>query len=259
MKKGIQYIIGKKERGVPITAVTAYDYPTALILDEAEIDIILVGDSVGTNYLGYKSERDVTLWDMAHHTKAVSRAAKTAFVIADLPYGRADGAADALWCAKILAEAGADCVKIEGWDEKANIIKALSGNGISVCAHIGYNPQIHNKPQVFGKDDNQAAALINSAEALCTAGAGLIVLEMVPKELAGKISKSITAPTIGIGSGNLCDGQVLVINDLLGLSTKTFKHARAFARLKETMYEAFKDYADAVKSREFPGDENAWI
>jgi 3-methyl-2-oxobutanoate hydroxymethyltransferase len=259
MKKTLSYIANKKRAGIPATAVTAYDFPTARILDDAGIDIILVGDSLGTNYLGYKSEREVTLSDMAHHTAAVKRAVREAFIVTDLPYGRAESADDALWCAKILIECGADCVKIEGWGEKAGIIKALRAGGIAVCAHIGYNPQIHDRPEVFGKDENQAEALLGSAKILCdAAGANLIVLEMVPKELAGRISKILEIPTIGIGSGNWCDGQVLVVNDLLGLSPRIFKHARPFANLKETMYEAFKDYADAVKNREFPGDENAW-
>jgi 3-methyl-2-oxobutanoate hydroxymethyltransferase len=258
MKKDMQYIINKKRAGDPITAVTAYDFPTARILDEADIDIVLVGDSVGTNALGYLSEREVTMDDMARHTSAVCRAVKSAFVIADLPYGCAYRIDDAARDASTLAGCGADCVKIEGWGEQAGIVKGLCGCGITVCAHIGYNPQIHDRPRVFGKDADQAAALYSGAELLRGAGAGLIVLEMVPRELAGKISKNLPIPAIGIGSGNLCDGQVLVVNDLLGLSPKVFRHARKFADLKETMYEAFKDYADAVRSREFPGDENSW-
>jgi 3-methyl-2-oxobutanoate hydroxymethyltransferase len=258
MKKNLQYLIDKKRRGAPITMVTAYDFPTARILDEADIDSVLVGDSLGTNVLGYASEREVTIGDMAHHTAAVCRAAKNAFIIADLPYGCADDADAALRCARMLADRGADCVKIEGWGERADIVKNLKAEGFTVCIHIGYNPQIHDKPGVFGKEADQADKLLGGAEILSEAGAELAVLEMVPKELAGKITKKLAIPTIGIGSGNECDGQVLVVNDLLGLSQKVFKHARTFANLKETMYEAFKDYQDAVKSREFPGDGNSW-
>ena len=258
MKKDIQYIIGKKQANIPVTVVTAYDFPTARILDDAGIDVVLVGDSVGTNYLGYASEREVTVGDMAHHTAAVSRAAKTAFIIADMPYGCADDADSALRNARILVGAGADCVKIEGWGEKADTVRHLCGNGITVCAHIGYNPQIHDRPKVFGKDEEQANTLLNDAVCLYSAGAKVMILEMVPKKLSENITGSIPIPTIGIGSGSACDGQVLVVNDLLGLSPKVFKHARQFANLKETMYEAFKSYAAAVISREFPADENSW-
>lgn len=238
--------------------VTAYDYPTAKILDEAEIDSILVGDSVGTNMLGYESERDVTIGDMIHHTTAVCRAVSSAFVIADLPYGCANVADDAIKYAHMLTDCGADCVKVEGWGEKCEIVNALSNHGITVCAHIGYNPQLHDKPQVFGKDEEQAQTLFDDAVKLQDAGAKIIVLEMVPKILAGKISRELTIPAIGIGSGNECDGQVSVVHDLLGISPKIFKHARPFADLKGEMYAAFKDYEDAVKLREFPDDTNSW-
>jgi len=258
MKKDLDYMIDKKRAGSPITMVTAYDFTAAKILDEADIDSVLVGDSVGTNYLGYKSEREVSISAMIHHTSAVCRAVKSAFIIADLPYGCADDIDSALRNSKLLADCGADCVKIEGWSEKAEIVNKLSDNEITVCAHIGYNPQIHDKPRVFGKDADQAAALLDGAKALCDAGAEMILLEMVPARLSGEISKALPVPIIGIGSGNLCDGQVLVINDLLGLSPKVFKHARPFTNLRDKMYEAFKDYADAVRSREFPGEENSW-
>jgi 3-methyl-2-oxobutanoate hydroxymethyltransferase len=258
MKKTINHISQKKRTGCPITMVTAYDFPTAQLLDEAGVDSILVGDSVGTNCLGYWSEREVTMDDMAHHTSAVCRAVKNAFVVADLPYGSADGAEEALINAKRLTECGADCVKIEGWGEKAEIVRRLTENGFTVCAHVGYNPQRHDKPQLFGKDTGQAAELLSGSKDLCDAGAKLIVLEMLPKELSRKISAALAIPTIGIGSGNACDGQVLVVNDLLGLSRKLFKHVRRFANLREKIFEAFKDYVDAVKSREFPGDDTSW-
>ncbi|GBU21175.1 3-methyl-2-oxobutanoate hydroxymethyltransferase [Fibrobacteres bacterium R8-0-B4] len=258
MKKTVNHITQKKRSGCPITMVTAYDFPTAQVLDEAGIDSILVGDSVGTNCLGYKSEREVTMDDMAHHTSAVCRAVRDAFVVADIPYGGADSAEIALANAERLTECGADCVKIELWDDKAGIVKRLAENGFAVCAHIGYNPQRHSKPQLFGKDPGQAAELFDGALALCDAGAKLIVLEMIPNSLSRKISAAVPVPTIGIGSGSACDGQVLVVNDLLGMSRRLFKHAHRFANQRERMFEAFKDYIDAVKSREFPGDEHSW-
>jgi len=258
MKKTINHIIQKKKDGRPITMVTAYDFPTAQILDEAGVDSILVGDSVGTNCLGYESEREVTMDDMTRHTAAVCRAVRDAFVIADLPYGSADSAEAATANAKRLTDCGAECVKIEGWGEKAEIVRRLAENGFTVCAHIGYNPQLHDKPQPFGKDPGQAAELLSGAKALCGAGAKLIVLEMLPSELSRQISAEIAVPAIGIGSGSACDGQVLVANDLLGLSKKLFKHVRRFENMRERMFEAFKDYIDAVKSREFPGECHSW-
>jgi len=258
MKKTISYITQKKRSGSPIAMVTAYDFPTARLIDEAGADAILVGDSLGTNYLGYASEREVTMDDMAHHTSAVCRAVKDAFVIADLPYGCADDADKAAANAKRLTDCGADCVKIEGWGEKAGVVRRLTENGFTVCAHIGYNPQFHNKPQIFGRDAEQAAELESGAQAICDAGAKLIVLEMLPKELSRKISATLPIPTIGIGSGNACNGQVLVVNDLLGISRKLFKHVRRFANLREIMFDAFKDYNEAVKSREFPSDAHSW-
>ena len=252
MKKDIKYLTGKKSSNVPITMVTAYDFPTAQIIDGAGIDSILVGDSVGTNCLGLTSEREVTISDMLHHTKAVRRGVNKAFLIVDLPYGCADTLEAAIENSQLLTEAGADCVKIEGWGEKADIIRGVCGNGYKVCAHIGYNPQIHDKPAVFGKDTNQAKELLDSALLLEKAGASLIVLEMVPAELAEKISSALKIPTIGIGSGNGCGGQVLVINDLLGISPKLFKHVRRFANLRETLHNSFREYASAVEKREFP-------
>jgi 3-methyl-2-oxobutanoate hydroxymethyltransferase len=258
MKKTIHHIAQKKRTGSPITMVTAYDFPTAQVLDEAGIDTILVGDSVGTNCLGYGSEREVTMDDMVHHTSAVCRAVRDAFVLADMPYGSADDPEKALVNAKRLTDCGADCVKIELWNDDAGVVKHLTENGFTVCAHIGYNPQRHNRPQLFGRDSGQAAELMDGAQALCDAGAKLIVLEMVPTDLSRKISAAIPVPTIGIGSGNACDGQVLVVNDLLGVSRRLFKHVRRFANQREKMFEAFKDYIDAVKSREFPSDDNSW-
>jgi 3-methyl-2-oxobutanoate hydroxymethyltransferase len=258
MKKTINHIAQKKRTGSPITMVTAYDFPTAQVLDEAGADSVLIGDSVGTNCLGYASEREVTIDDMAHHTSAVCRAVRDAFIVADLPYGCADDAGAAPLHAKRLADCGADCVKVEGWGEKADVIRRLTEEGFTVCAHIGYNPQRHSRPQLFGKDPTQAAELLGGAKALCDAGAKLIVLEMLPNALARKITAQLPIPTIGIGSGNVCDGQVLVVNDLLGMSRRLFKHVHRFANLREKMFEAFKDYIDAVKSREFPGDDNSW-
>ncbi len=237
---------------------TAYDFPTARLEEEAGLDCILIGDSVGTNVLGYSSEREVTMSDMLHHTAAVARAVKSAYIIADLPYRSADTLPDAEKNASLLLAKGADCIKIEGWAEKKEIIKGLSEKGFAVCAHIGYNPQIHVKPRTFGKDATQAFELIECASALEQSGACMLVVEKLPQEVASLITQRLTIPTIGIGSGSGCDGQVLVVNDILGLAPKKFKHVQQFASLKDVIKNALKGYGDAVESKRFPSEENTW-
>lgn len=258
MKKTLEYLIDKKRKHTPITMLTAYDFPTAVLEDEAGIDSILVGDSVGTNILGYKSEREVTLSDMIHHLKAVSRGVKSSFLIADLPFGTTDTLGKALKSSEELIASGADCVKIEGWEEKKPIIRSLTDKGISVCAHIGYNPQIHEgKPRTFGKTAPQAVHLIKSSVALEQAGASLIVLEKMPSEIAKIISETIHIPTIGIGSGPFCDGQVLVIGDLIGMTPKVFKHVKAYAKFRDEYLKCFGNYISEVEQRVFPAPENS--
>jgi 3-methyl-2-oxobutanoate hydroxymethyltransferase len=257
MKKELEYLVEKKKRGQPITMVTAYDFPTARIADEAGVDALLVGDSVGTNMLGYSSERDVTMADMLHHAAAVARAAKRAFLLVDMPYHAADTAEEALKNARAFAGCGIACVKIEGWREKCAIVAHLSAKGIPVCGHIGYNPQLHGpKPKVFGTTADEAKSLLESARELEAAGARLIVLEKVTEEVAAAISKKLSIPTIGIGSGRFCDGQVLVMNDLLGMTGRTFKHARAFMDFHALAGEAIKEYVSAVEQRSFPAEGN---
>jgi 3-methyl-2-oxobutanoate hydroxymethyltransferase len=257
MKKNIQDLLAKKKAGVRITMVTAYDFPTARIEDEAGVDAILVGDSVGTNVLGYASEQEVTLADMAHHTGAVSRGVQSAFLIADLPFRSADEPLQAETNARLLLGKGADCVKLEGWAEKRLVVEHLAKKSIAVCAHIGYNPQVHGmKAKIFGATAAEARALIESARMLEEAGAVLIIMEKLPEEVAGIISERLTIPTIGIGSGRRCNGQVLVVNDILGISPRAFKHARAFANFHALAQEAVRGYTDAVEKGEFPGEEN---
>ena len=257
MKKTTNYLIEKKRKQEPIAMLTAYDFPTAVLEEEAGVDCILVGDSVGTNILGYESERDVTLADISHHLKAVARGVKSALLIADLPFGTADTYEKALESSDKLLSSGADCVKIEGWGEKRVIINALADKGVTICAHIGYNPQIHDgKPRTFGKTACQAVTLIKSAVELEKAGASLIVLEKIPCEIAQLISKTVRIPTIGIGSGPFCDGQVLVIADLLGMTPKVFKHAKAYAQLRREYIKSVESYIEEVGKRVFPGAEN---
>jgi 3-methyl-2-oxobutanoate hydroxymethyltransferase len=257
MKRKLDYLQAKKRNLDPITMITAYDFPMARLADEAGIDAVLVGDSVGTNVLGYASEREVTVADMVHHTAAAARGIKNAFLLADLPFQSAESPSDAEINARCLLGAGAEAVKIEGGAEKGEIIACLANKGISVCAHIGYNPQLHGmKPRVFGATVDEARLLVASARKLEAAGAGLIVLEKVCEEVAGIISQMLRIPTIGIGSGRLCDGQVLVMHDVLGMSGKTFRHARSFINLRELTLGAIKAYRSAVETRGFPGEKN---
>ena len=259
MKKSLENLHTKKVQQTPIVMVTAYDFPTAKIQDEAGVDAILIGDSVGTNMLGYDSEQSVTMADMIHHTAAVCRGVKNAYTIADLPFETTGNETEAHENSLLLLAQGVDCVKLEGWREKAPVVDYLTKKNIEVCAHIGYNPQIHGaKPRTFGKIADQALDLIESALALQDAGAKLIVLEKIPVEIAEIISRKLIIPAIGIGSGNRCDGQVLVANDLLGMSPDTFRHARRYLDFYGSALDAFRRYKADVVKRLFPAEENSW-
>ena len=258
MKKDLKYLLSKKKKGIPVTMVTAYDFPTARIEDAAGVDAVLVGDSVGTNVLGYSSEQEVTMADMIHHTAAVARGVREALVLADLPFGSVETVSDAEKNADLLVSSGAECVKIEGWREKCPIIEHLSKKQFKVCAHIGFNPQIHgSRPRAFGKTMAEAQDLLESGRMLQDSGAKLLILETITVEVTGMISKALHIPVIGIGSGPLCDGQVLVINDLLGISERTFRHVRRFAQSHRTALMAVSAYVDAVEKRRFPADEHS--
>lgn len=259
MKKTIAELQQKKFENQPITMLTAYDYPTAFLEDQAGVDVVLLGDSVGTNVLGYENENEVTLADMLHHLRAVVRGVKNAFVISDMPFGTADDPFKAYENACLLIEQGADCVKVEGWKEKKNVIANLADKGICVCAHIGYNPQIHGGvAKVFGKEAVQATELVQSAQILEKAGASMIVVEKVPQEITEIITGSLRIPVIGIGSGALCDGQVLVVNDILGLTPKVFRHAHRYVDLRTLVTDAVRGYCHDVVTKKFPSEENVW-
>jgi 3-methyl-2-oxobutanoate hydroxymethyltransferase len=209
-----------KRRGERITALTAYDYPTARLLDESGLDIILVGDSVGMVVLGYKDTTQVTLDEMLHHTRAVRRGVKSALLVADMPIHTYDTPVQALATARALMEAGAEAVKLEGGVTHVAQIGAIVGAGIPLMAHIGMLPQSVREEggyKVKGRSREQADALLQDALAVEAAGAFSVVLEIIAPETAKTISASIEIPTIGIGSGNDCDGQILVTHDLIGL------------------------------------------
>ena len=248
--------LGMKKRGEKIVALTAYDAPTARTLAAAGVDIILVGDSVGVNVLGYAHERDVTLTDMAHHIAAVRRGAPRAHVMGDLPYATYDTPRQALDSAAALRAAGADSVKFEG--ARPEILAALVSAGVPVCCHLGLESQHQDKKRRQGQTAEAAAKLVADALALDAAGQALLVLELVPQEVAARITRRVRAPTIGIGSGASTDGQVLVVNDLAGITDRAFKHNRRYAELGRALREAVAAYASDVREGRFPTPEQAF-
>ena len=256
MKKDIAYLHTKKREQQPITVLTCYDYPTACLQDEAGIDIVFVGDSVGTNILGYKSETEVTMADMLHHLRAVRRGVTDAYLLVDMPYAADRDVKQAVTNAKLFLSDGADGVKLEGGIEKVPIVTALVEQDIEICAHIGHNPQIHgSKAATHGRTFAKAKRLIEAAAALADAGAKLIVLEKITEEVSQIITEIVDIPTIGIGAGRYCDGQVLVINDVLGMA-RPFKHARRYQDYDHLTFEAILEYINDVENGEFPRDEN---
>jgi len=246
--------------GQRIAMLTAYDYPSAKLLDEAGIPFILVGDSVGTVLLGYDSEIRVTMEDMLHHTAAVVRGTSRALVVGDMPFLSYATPAEAVDNAgRFLQEAGAQAVKVEGGVRSAKIIEAIVRAGIPVMGHIGWTPQskhaLGGKVRVQGKTSDRARNLLADALAVQEAGAFSIVLELVPEQLATAITQRLRIPTIGIGAGPGTSGQVQVLTDLLGWSDWHPKHARPFANLRETVLEAASAYATEVAAGTFPGPE----
>ena len=253
----------KKARGEKIAMLTAYDYPTARILDEAGIPILLVGDSLGQVVLGYESTVRVSMAEMLHHTKAVVRGTKRALVVADMPflsYGVTpqDSVENA---GAFLREGGAQAVKIEGGTRSARTIEALVRNGIPVMAHIGLTPQAVNQLggiRVQGKTKESARRLLADAQAVQEAGAFSVVLELVPEQLAAAITERLQIPTIGIGAGAGCSGQVQLITDLLGFSADYIpRHARPYADGRATVAEAARAYQADVAAGTFPGPEES--
>jgi 3-methyl-2-oxobutanoate hydroxymethyltransferase len=245
--------------GVRIAMLTAYDFPTARLLDEAGIPMLLVGDSLGRAMLGYDSETRVTMGDMLHHAGAVARGARRALIVGDMPflsYSTSDEAVDN--AGRFVREAGVQAVKVEGGVRSARIIEAIVRAGIPVQGHIGLTPQSINaigRVRVQGKSREQARSLLGDALAVQEAGAFSVVLELVPEQLAAAITERLRIPTIGIGAGAGCSGQVQVITDLLGLDTWQPKHARPYADLRGTILKAARAYADDVAAGTFPGPE----
>lgn len=263
MKKMIPDFEKMKQAGEKISMLTAYDYPSAQWVEEAGIDTILVGDSLGMVVLGYDSTVPVTMEEMLHHTKAVRRGATQTFVITDMPfmsYASIDLAL--LNAGRLIKEGGADAVKLEGGLNVASIVRALTQAGIPVVGHIGLTPQTANQLggfKVQGRDLESAKQLVKDGQALEQAGAFLLVLEAIPRQVAGQISTELTIPTIGIGAGPDCDGQVLVFHDILGLF-KRFrpKFVKQYAAMGQDAVEAIQAFHKEVKSSQFPEEEHTF-
>lgn len=253
-----------KQRGERLVCLTAYDYPTARIVDEAGIDIILVGDSLGNVVLGYGNTVPVTLDEILIHLKAVRRAVQRALLVADMPYGTFHtGEDEAVKNAlRLVKEGGAEAIKLEGGHKRVPLVKRLVDEEISVMGHIGLTPQSINQLgayRVQGKTPKAAQQLIDDAKALEDAGAFAVVLEVVPREIAKVITESISIPTIGIGAGVHCDIQVLVLHDMLGLSFgKQARFVRPYANLREVMTNAVSKYADDVRNGTYPSEAESY-
>ena len=247
-----------------ITCLTAYDYPTARLMDEAGVDVVLVGDSVAMVVLGYESTLPLTMEESLHHTKAVRRGVQRALVVADMPFGTYQGDMnEALKNAvRFVKEAGAEAVKVEGGERRLEVIARLTEAEIPVMGHVGLTPQsVHAMGgyRVQGKTAGSAEQLLRDARAVEAAGAFAIVLEGIPRELAAEITKSVRIPTIGIGAGPDCDGQILVLHDLLGLTfQEPPKFARRYANIGEVISQAVREYCEDVQGGAFPSDAESY-
>jgi len=263
-KVTIADLMAKKESGRKITMLTAYDYPTAQMVDQAEIDTILVGDSLGMVVLGYTSTVPVSMEEMIHHTKAVTRGTTYAFVIGDMPFMSYQTSVERAIenAGRFMKEGECDAVKLEGGTEVAPVVRAIVTAGIPVCAHIGLTPQTATKLSGFkvqGKDADSAQNLIKSAKDLGEAGAFMVVMECIPDILASRITKELSIPTIGIGAGKDCDGQVLVYHDTVGLFERfTPKFVKQYIKLGPMIVDALKEYKKEVDEGVFPGEKHTF-
>ncbi len=254
----------RKLRHEPITCLTAYDYPSARLIDEAAIDIVLVGDSLAMTILGYENTLSVTLDEMLHHTKAARRGVKHALLVADMPYGSYHASPDEAIrnAARFIKEASAEAVKIEGGEKRAELIRRIIDAEIPVTGHIGLTPQSVNVMggyKVQGKSLAAVEQLMRDAVALDRAGVACIYLEGIPREVAAMITAEVAAPTIGIGAGPDCDGQVLVYHDLLNLTfTPPAKFVRRYGDAAELISQAAQAFRADVLSRQYPSDEESY-
>ena len=251
-----------KEQGQKITCLTAYDASMAKILDQSGVDAILIGDSLGMVVQGGENTRSVSINDMIYHTSIVSDSCSNTLVIADMPFASYDSSDDALKNAKLLIDAGARMVKIEGGSEHSDVIKTLISNNINICGHLGLQPQLVIKSddyRVQGRDDSSAQTILNNALLLESLGVSVLVLECIPSDLAKTISEKLTIPTIGIGAGVHCDGQVLVSYDMLGITTgKQPRFVRNFLSNQITISDAVESFVVEVKEGTFPSESESY-
>jgi len=263
-KVTINTLLEMKSRGEKITMLTCYDFLMAVLLDSTGIDIILVGDSVGNVLLGYENTIPVTMEEMLHHCKTVTRGSKRALVVGDMPFmsyqiSMEEAVKNA---GRFLKEANVNAVKLEGGEEIIDIIKKLVGIGIPVMGHLGLTPQsinVFGGYGIRGSSGEESSKIINDAKKLEKAGVFAIVLEKIPSKLAEQITASLKIPTIGIGAGKYCDGQVLVTHDMLGLFEKfTPKFSKRYAEMAKEMRQCFKSYIDDVKNQKFPSEEHSY-
>lgn len=264
-KVTIPELHNKKKEGKKITMLTAYDYPVAKLVDEAGIDMILVGDSLGMVVLGYDSTVPVTMDEMIHHCKAVRRGTRYAFLVGDMPFMSFQTSEEEAVrnAGRFLKEAGCDAIKLETAEPRVlKVTKAIIESGIPVLGHLGLTPQSATKLgglKVQGKDADAAKKIVDSALALEEAGCFAVVLECIPDKLAKIITKDLGIPTIGIGAGADCDGQVLVINDMIGLFERFLpKFVKQYAKLAPKILEAIKQYREEVEAGKFPGAEHTF-
>ena len=251
-----------KEQGQKITCLTAYDASMTKILDQSGVDAILIGDSLGMVVQGGENTRSVSINDMIYHTSIVSDSSSNALVIADMPFASYDSSDDALKNAKALIDSGARMVKIEGGSEHSDVIKTLISNNINICGHLGLQPQLVIKSddyRVQGRDDSSAQTILNNALLLESLGVSVLVLECIPSDLAKSISEKLTIPTIGIGAGVHCDGQVLVSYDMLGITTgKQPRFVRNFLSNQITISDAVESFVVEVKEGTFPSESESY-
>jgi len=254
----------RPEDATKITCLTAYDYPTARLLDEAGVEVLLVGDSLGMVVLGHETTLPVTVEEMLHHTRAVRKGTKRALVVADMPFGsyHSELGESVRNAVRFVKEAGAEAVKVEGGERRLELIARLTESEIPVMGHVGLTPQsLHAMGgfKVQGKTPDAAEQLVRDARAVEAAGAFAIVLEGIPRELAALITRELRIPTIGIGAGPECDGQILVIHDLLGLSFSPVpKFARQYTNLSEIISSAVREYCTDVRRGSFPSDAESY-
>jgi 3-methyl-2-oxobutanoate hydroxymethyltransferase len=261
-KMSVEKLSAMARQQEKIVMLTVYDFPSAHLAEEAGVDVILVGDSAAMAVLGYDATVPVTLEEMLVFMRAVARGAKLPLLVGDLPFGSYLDPGEAVKSsASIVKHGGMDAVKLEGGSNVADIVSAIVKVGIPVMGHVGLTPQTsgaHGGFKVQGRGAHQARKLVDDAVALEDAGAFAVVLETIPLEVAGVISDRLTVPTIGIGSGVRCDGQVLVWHDLLGISSAYGRHVKPYAQLGEAISSGIKSYAADVRAAQFPGEEQSW-